>query len=287
MNRFPIENIDKVNSSKLTDKLSTSRTISLTGDISSSIQFDGSSNVSTEVEIVDNSHNHTLENITDLQSNLDTINDNISTINDTLSKKASSTHTHEISNINNLQNSLDSKGIKLSIDGTTLKLLDSSNNELSSVTTQDTDTIYTLTKSDIINKLGYTPVKSVNGTLVDSTGNVALSISTGVLTNKLNVNMGASNSSKSTVTVTSLTPYKPVLLVLYYPAHSNYSYSAYISNITNVIGSGGIFNTSTMTSSAIKAHTIVVLPTATSIAVTFGLGANNPVSVTATIYAYQ
>ena len=50
-------------------------------NISSSIQFDGSSNVSTEVEIADNSHNHTLENITDLQSNLDTINDNISTIN--------------------------------------------------------------------------------------------------------------------------------------------------------------------------------------------------------------
>lgn len=48
------------------DSLTTSREISLSGDALGSINFDGTEDVSLEVEVVDNSHNHTPDNITDL-----------------------------------------------------------------------------------------------------------------------------------------------------------------------------------------------------------------------------
>ena len=123
MNRFPIENIDKVNSSRLTDKLSTSRTISLTGDISSSIQFDGSSNVSTEVEIADNSHNHTLANISD-----------IATINNQLT---------EINSVATTATTLANNSIKnLTINGNTITYT-RNDNTTGTITITDNDTKYT------------------------------------------------------------------------------------------------------------------------------------------------
>lgn len=123
MNRFPIENIDKVNSSRLTDKLSTSRTISLTGDIFSSIQFDGSSNVSTEVEIADNSHNHTLANISD-----------IATINNQLT---------EINNVATTATTLANNSIKsLTINENTITYT-RNNNTTGTITITDNDTKYT------------------------------------------------------------------------------------------------------------------------------------------------
>ena len=47
-------------------KLSTARTISLTGDVTGSASFDGSANTCITATIADNSHNHTVSNITDL-----------------------------------------------------------------------------------------------------------------------------------------------------------------------------------------------------------------------------
>lgn len=52
-------------------KLATARTISLTGDASGSISFDGSANKSITVTIADDSHNHIISNIDGLQSTLD------------------------------------------------------------------------------------------------------------------------------------------------------------------------------------------------------------------------
>lgn len=52
-------------------KLQTARTISLTGDATGSVSFDGSENASITVTVADDSHNHTISNIDDLQSNLD------------------------------------------------------------------------------------------------------------------------------------------------------------------------------------------------------------------------
>lgn len=113
MNRFPVENIDKVESASNADlanksnQLVTSRTIELTGDIAGSASFNGTADANITATIKDNSHNHT------------------------------------IANIDNLQTTLDAKGVKLTVSGKTLNLVDSNDNVLSTVTTQDTDTTYT------------------------------------------------------------------------------------------------------------------------------------------------
>lgn len=51
-------------------KLTTPRTISLTGDVTGSVSFDGSANVTITATVADDSHNHTIENITGLQNEL-------------------------------------------------------------------------------------------------------------------------------------------------------------------------------------------------------------------------
>ncbi len=62
------------------NKLATARTISLTGDVSGSTSFDGSGNVSITATVADDSHNHTIANVDNLQTTLD--------------GKASASHTH-------------------------------------------------------------------------------------------------------------------------------------------------------------------------------------------------
>ena len=52
-------------------KLSTARTISLGGDVTGSTTFDGSGNVTITATVKDDSHNHTIANIDNLQSTLD------------------------------------------------------------------------------------------------------------------------------------------------------------------------------------------------------------------------
>ena len=51
-------------------KLKTARTISLTGDVSGSVSFDGSKNVSVTTTIADDSHNHVIDNVDGLQGAL-------------------------------------------------------------------------------------------------------------------------------------------------------------------------------------------------------------------------
>lgn len=51
-------------------KWSTPRTISLAGDVTGSVSIDGSANVSLSATIADNSHDHTISNVTGLQSAL-------------------------------------------------------------------------------------------------------------------------------------------------------------------------------------------------------------------------
>ena len=51
-------------------KLQTPRTITLTGDVSGSVSFDGSKNVSITTTVADDSHNHTIANIDNLQTAL-------------------------------------------------------------------------------------------------------------------------------------------------------------------------------------------------------------------------
>ena len=51
-------------------KLSTARTITLGSDCSGSVSFDGSSNVTLNATVKDDSHNHTISNIDNLQTTL-------------------------------------------------------------------------------------------------------------------------------------------------------------------------------------------------------------------------
>ena len=51
--------------------LATARTITLTGDASGSVSFNGSKDVSIEVTVADDSHNHTIANVDGLQTALD------------------------------------------------------------------------------------------------------------------------------------------------------------------------------------------------------------------------
>lgn len=61
-------------------KLATARTFTFSGDLTGSFTFDGSANVSASAQVADNSHNHTIANITSLQTTLD--------------GKAATAHTH-------------------------------------------------------------------------------------------------------------------------------------------------------------------------------------------------
>lgn len=52
-------------------KLATARTISLTGDVTGSASFDGSANAVITATVADDSHNHTIANVDNLQTTLD------------------------------------------------------------------------------------------------------------------------------------------------------------------------------------------------------------------------
>lgn len=52
-------------------KLATARTITLAGDVTGSVSFDGSANASITTTVADDSHNHTIAYITGLQTALD------------------------------------------------------------------------------------------------------------------------------------------------------------------------------------------------------------------------
>jgi len=76
-------------------KLATARTISLSGDVTGSVSFDGSSNVTITAVIVDDSHNHIISNIDGLQAALD--------------GRALLSHTHTIANVTGLQTAIDAR----------------------------------------------------------------------------------------------------------------------------------------------------------------------------------
>ena len=115
MNRFPIENIDKVEEATNADlaskatQLETSRTIKLTGDVTGSATFNGTGDADITAVIADNSHNHTIANIDNLQDTLDSINDTI-------------------------ESAVSTAGASLSVSETSLSLNDAEGTVLSTVT---------------------------------------------------------------------------------------------------------------------------------------------------------
>lgn len=71
-------------------KLTTARTISLTGDVTGSVSFDGSSNSTITTTVADDSHNHVIGNVDNLQTVLD--------------GKSPLSHTHTSANITDATN---------------------------------------------------------------------------------------------------------------------------------------------------------------------------------------
>ena len=63
--------LDSTATAVAANKLATARTISISGDASGSVSFDGSTNVSISVTVADGSHNHVIGNVDGLQTALD------------------------------------------------------------------------------------------------------------------------------------------------------------------------------------------------------------------------
>ena len=160
------------------NKLATARTITLGGDCSGSVSFDGSANVTLTATVKDDSHSHTIANIDNLQTTLNgklgksanavsaskwatarTITlggdcsgsvsiDGSANVTLTASVKDDS-HNHTIANVDNLQSSLDAKlatssanYVKtLSISGRNITVT-KGDGSTSTLTTQDTNTTY-------------------------------------------------------------------------------------------------------------------------------------------------
>jgi YVTN family beta-propeller protein len=76
-------------------KLQTARTISLTGNVSGSVSFDGSANATITTTVADDSHNHVIANVDGLQTALD--------------GKSNTGHGHAIGDVSGLQSALDGK----------------------------------------------------------------------------------------------------------------------------------------------------------------------------------
>lgn len=97
-------------------KWTTARTLSLTGDVTGNVSFDGSANVNITTTVADDSHNHVISNVDGLQAALDSKADKVS------------------------KQSLDSNSA-LRVSGTTVSLY-KGDGTFDSITTQDT--VYTL-----------------------------------------------------------------------------------------------------------------------------------------------
>ncbi len=98
-------------------KLTTARTVTISGDGNATGSFDGSADLSLTLSVNDDSHNHTISTVTGLQTALDakaptTHNHTISTVTGlqtALDAKAPTTHNHTISTVTGLQTALDAK----------------------------------------------------------------------------------------------------------------------------------------------------------------------------------
>ena len=166
MNRFPVENIDKVaasvnadNASKAT-QLANSKSIKLTGDVTGSASFNGTADASITATIKDDSHNHVISNIDGLQDALDSINESITS-------------------------SVASAGTSLTVNGTKLQLKDSAGNVLSEVTTQDTDTKVTQTVSTTNAELPLLGKSAVAATTTTDTTKFAAGVTLNPSTNTI------------------------------------------------------------------------------------------------------
>lgn len=146
-------------------KLSTARTIALSGDVSGSVSFDGSKNVTITATVADDSHNHIISNIDGLQT--------------ALNGMAASNHTHSAYVNQNAFSNVVVGSTTIAADSATdtLTLVAGNNITLTPDATNDKVTIansYTLPKATSSVLGGVKPVAKTDAMTqevgVDSTG---------------------------------------------------------------------------------------------------------------------
>ena len=217
MNRFPVENIDKVAAAKKADnaskadsankadsaskatQLTTARNIKLTKDVTGSASFDGTNDANITVTIADDLYNHVIGNIDNLQTNLDTLSTNI-----TNAKNASITGLSVSGKVITY-----TKG-----DGTT-----------GTITTQDTNTTYsnmTAATSSTAGKAGLVPAPAAgkqtsflrgDGTWVvptNTTYSAATSSNLGLVKIGNNITVSSGTISLTKANITSALGYTPM-----------------------------------------------------------------------------
>ena len=130
--------LGKTEAAASADKLTVARSITLTGGVTGSADFDGSDDISINTTL--GKHTHAIEDIKNLQTTLDA--------------KAAKTHTHTVANITGLQDDLDAKidvssanYVKtLSISGKNITVT-KGDGSTSTLITQDTNTTYSTFKA--------------------------------------------------------------------------------------------------------------------------------------------
>lgn len=112
-------------------------------------------------------------------------------------------------------------------------------------------------------KLGYTPVKSVNGEDADSAGNVSLSLFTGNVTSRYSEDLTGFTSK--TITVSGLTSNKPLFVVMKLISGGNNLALRIISGGSLNADTAGVYGGTLRTNTAGSVASGVVIPTGTSV----------------------
>lgn len=168
---------------KRANKLTTARTISLSGDASGSVDFDGSANVSMTVTVADDSHLHSFANITNKPTTLNGFG-----ITDAYTKAEVDTI---VDNLDALPSQTGFAGKYLKTDGTVATWESSMDDSTTSTTstwssdkideeiTEAVGSIDLSSKQDVL--VSGTSIKTVNGISVLGSGDITLAVGTDVI----------------------------------------------------------------------------------------------------------
>lgn len=118
-------------------KLQSSRTIAFGGHLSGSNTFDGSSNITISGQVADDSHNHVISNVDNLQTSLNAKQDNLSGTG--IVKSTAGTISYLTDNSTNWTTAYNDKIISASVTGTTTKTITLTQQDGGTVTTNFTD----------------------------------------------------------------------------------------------------------------------------------------------------
>lgn len=165
------------------DKLATARTITLTGDVTGNASFDGSANITISATVADDSHNHVISNIDNLQTTLDSkapLTSPAFTGTPTAPTAPNGTNTNQIATTAFVQNALSTGGY-----GDMLKsIFDTNDNNI-------------VDRAETADKL--TTPRTINGVVFDGTANITITANPNSHTHSASDLPNASTSAKGIV----------------------------------------------------------------------------------------